>query len=77
MTSRTPPSKYVLCVDNAAYPDSLELRNVYRIVPDKSAETKKLLRVVDESGEDYLFPQRLFVPVQLPPKARPLFTKAS
>ena len=77
MTARTPPSKYVLCIDNAPYPASLEVRKVYRTVPDKGAETKKLLRVVDESGQDCLFPQRLFVPVELPAKARPLFTKAS
>ena len=77
MPSRSLPSKYVLCIDNTAYPASLELRKVYRTVPDKTAEAKKQLRVVDESGEDYLFPARMFVPVQLPPKARPLFTKAS
>jgi hypothetical protein len=77
MTLHTPASKYVLCIDSAAYPASLEGRKVYRTVPDRAAEAKRLLRVVDESGEDYLFPARLFVSAQLPPKAWPLFTKAS
>jgi hypothetical protein len=52
---------FVRCVDNAGYEATLELRKVYRVVPDDAAETKNLLRLVDESGEDYLFPAKLFV----------------
>ena len=73
MATKTLSPRWVMCVENAAYPASLELRKVYRVVPDRSAAGLKMIRVVDESGEDYLYPQRSFVPVELPPKARPLF----
>ena len=70
--------RYVLCVDNGSYKASLELRKVYRVVPDRAAEAKSLLRVVDESGEDYLFPATLFVPIDVPESATPVFeTEAS
>jgi hypothetical protein len=68
-------SRYVLCVRNGSYRASLEPRKVYRVVEDSSAEAHGLLRVVDESGEDYLFPADLFVPIELPSKARPAFAQ--
>ena len=77
MATRRMTSKYVLCIDNEEYPASLERRKVYRLVSDKLALEKKLLRVVDESGEDYLYPERLFVPVDLPSKARSLFSRSA
>lgn len=64
-----------MCVDNAGYPASLELRKVYRVVSDRAAAAHKMIRVVDESGEDYLYPQTSFVSVQVPLKARPLFVR--
>ncbi|HEY8021586.1 MAG TPA: hypothetical protein VIH93_10815, partial [Thermoanaerobaculia bacterium] len=57
---------FVLCVDNAGYEASLEPRKVYRAIDDPSAEKHGMIRVVDESGEDYLFPARLFVPIAVP-----------
>jgi hypothetical protein len=49
----------------------LERRKVYRVIPDPEAESHKLIRVVDESGEDYLFPQTCFMTIELPaPVAR-------
>ncbi len=68
-----PSGSYLLCVDNRAYPASLELRKVYRRMHDAKGDTLELVRVVDESGEDYLFPARCFVPVEVPPKARRVF----
>jgi hypothetical protein len=68
-------SRYVLCVRNGSYRASLEPRKVYRVVEDSSAEAHELLRVVDESGEDYLFPADLFVPIELPSRARPAFAR--
>jgi hypothetical protein len=65
--------RYVLCVNNGSYKASLEPRKVYRVVADAAAEAKALLRVIDESGEDYLFPARLFVPIEIPEKAEPVF----
>jgi hypothetical protein len=70
-------SRYVLCVRNGTYRASLQPRKVYRVVDDSSAEARALLRVVDESGEDYLFPADLFVPIELPAKARPAFARST
>lgn len=70
--------RFALCVSNGTYKASLEPRKVYRVLPDPVAEAKSLLRVVDESGEDYLFPASLFVPIDVPDSATPVFeTEAS
>ena len=57
--------RFVLCLRAGTYKASLEPRKVYRVVEDPVAEAKSLLRVVDESGEDYLFPAPL-VPIEVP-----------
>ena len=54
----------VLCVRNSGYPASLELQRSYKVLKDPAAEERGLLRVVDESGEDYLYPADLFVPIE-------------
>jgi hypothetical protein len=59
-------SRFAICVDNNEYPASLELHKVYRILPDDDAQADGDLRIIDESGEDYLFPAEFFVPVHLP-----------
>ena len=56
----------VICVKNGGYEASLELRKIYRVVEDTDAQAHRLLRVVDESGEDYLYPRGNFLPVILP-----------
>ncbi len=58
--------RLVVCVDNEGYPASLEKRKIYVALPDPSAERNGLLRVIDESGEDYLYPKEFFVIVALP-----------
>jgi hypothetical protein len=62
--------KFALCVHNEDYPASLEMRKVYRVVPDAGASRRGLIRVIDESGEDYLYPKshfvRVFFHAQLP-----------
>src|SRR5713101_7527501 len=64
-------SRFVVCVRNRGFAASLELRKVYRVVPDSAAEGHRLMRVVDESGEDYLFPETCFMAIELPaPVAR-------
>jgi len=71
MKKPTTTGSYVLCVKNDGYPASLLVRRLYRRVPDRSAAAHGMLRVVDESGEDYLYPEKLFVPIALPrPVAR-------
>jgi hypothetical protein len=67
MTTRKPSTpRFVLCVDNSEYPASLELHKVYRVVPDADAAYDGDLRVVDESGEDYLYPAAYFAAIDLP-----------
>jgi hypothetical protein len=58
--------RFAICVQNEEYPASLELRKLYAVVEDKFAEEHELIRVIDESGEDYLFPDSYFVRVSLP-----------
>jgi hypothetical protein len=59
---RTEP-RFVVCVKNKDYDASLELRKVYRMVSDELAAKLHLIRVIDESGEDYLYPEEYFVVV--------------
>lgn len=67
---------FVICIRNDNYAASLEQRKVYRALPDSEASSHKMLRVIDESGEDYLYPEDLFVPVELPSEVEDLFTEA-
>jgi hypothetical protein len=60
-------SQYVVCVKNDDYPASLELRKIYRILRDHGASRLGLLRVVDESGDDYLYPEDHFLAIKLTP----------
>lgn len=66
---RAPGRDFVLCIRNDECED-LEFRKVYQVLPDKVAAKDGYLRVVDESGEDYLYPESYFVPVALPLKVR-------
>lgn len=65
--------RFVRCVQNGTYGASLETRKVYRVLEDPAAEARSLLRVIDESGEDCLFPADLFVPIEVPQKAELAF----
>jgi hypothetical protein len=58
-------ARFVLCVQNKDYPASLELRKVYRVRADEQASKQRLVRVIDESGEDYLYPEEYFVFIRL------------
>lgn len=70
-------AQFVVCINNEGYPASLDLRKIYRILPDEKAAKHNLIRVVDESGEDYLYPERFFVPIQLPQAAEEAFLHAA
>jgi hypothetical protein len=56
----------MICVENHGYEASLEIRKIYEIIPDKRAEQHHQVRVIDESGEDYLFPENFFASIRLP-----------
>jgi hypothetical protein len=64
--AKTQTQQLVVCVDNEGYPASLEKRKIYVALRDLAAEKHGLVRVVDESGEDYLYPKALFRPIALP-----------
>ena len=57
---------FAICIDNEDYEVSLELRKLYETLPDPDAEKHNQIRVIDESGEDYLYPQEFFVVIDLP-----------
>jgi hypothetical protein len=57
---------FVVCIDNSGYPASLELHKIYRVIPDDDAAADGDIRVVDESGEDYLYPSACFAPIKVP-----------
>ena len=59
--------RFVVCLDNEGYPASLEVGKLYRYIPDREAEAEGLLRVVDESGEDYGFETKRFHEITVPP----------
>ena len=56
----------VVCIDNDGYPASLEKRKIYVALRDSAAEQHDLVRIIDESGEDYLYPKALFHLIELP-----------
>ena len=60
----------VVCLNNQGYAASLEKRKIYVVLPDEAAAKLGLLRVIDESGDDYLYPRGFFVQIDLPPSVR-------
>ncbi len=65
MAQQKSGKKFVLCINNEDN-DDLEVGKVYRVLPDASAARSGFLRVIDESGEDYMYAADLFVPIELP-----------
>lgn len=57
--------RFAVCIDNSDYRASLELRKLYEVLPDQQAGELQQLRVIDESGEDYLYPASRFLPIDL------------
>jgi hypothetical protein len=72
-----PKKQFFLCVNNEGYPSSLEVRKVYQALPDEVAASRGFVRVIDESGEDYLYPSARFVAVELPQAAVNAFAETS
>jgi hypothetical protein len=64
----------VLCTRNDGC-DDLDLRKLYRVVPDKQAAAQGYLRIVDESGDDYLYPAEYFAAIELPPVLAKMLAK--
>ena len=68
--------RFVICIRNEGSED-LELRKIYQVLPDEVAATDGYLRVIDESGEDYLYPEQYFIPVELPQATEKAILSAS
>ncbi|MGE5443572.1 MAG: hypothetical protein ACM3SR_03100 [Ignavibacteriales bacterium] len=69
--------RFAICIKNEDYPASLEVRKIYEVIPDAKAAKHGLVRIIDESGEDYLYPADYFIPIELPQAAESAFLKAS
>jgi hypothetical protein len=66
--------RFAVCINNSAYPDDLKLRTLYQILPDETAAKSNYIRVIDETGEDYLYPAEYFVFIDVPPEAAKALT---
>ena len=77
MAKKKSAAQFLLCIRNDDNPASLEVRKVYRTIPDEVAAAHRLVRVIDESGEDYLYPGSYFVPIEVPGAAVNVFSPAS
>lgn len=60
---------FAVCISDGGYVDDLKVRTVYRVLPDESAAKSNYLRIIDETGEDYLYPAAYFVLIEVPPEA--------
>jgi len=69
--------EFVVCINNSDYPASLELHKIYRVLVDKDATEESDIRIIDESGEDYLYPSSYFVPIQVPQTVEKSLLRAS
>ena len=69
--------KFVVCINNEDYLASLELHKIYRVLPDEDATADGDLRVIDESGEDYLYSGDRFVPISVPDAVQRSLLKAA
>jgi len=75
MNQKSKKLHYVLCVSDKKYPASLEARKIYQSIADPQAEAHGQIRVIDESGEDYLYPKDLFIPIEVPKEAVRVFAR--
>ena len=70
-------TKFVICIENSEYPVSLERRKIYEALPDSDANKIDHIRVIDESGEDYLYPTNCFVDAKLSKETQAAVAKAA
>src|SRR5919108_3457701 len=75
-SDKTPP-RFAVCINNTDYPASLELHKIYQVLPDEEAARDGDIRVIDESGEDYLYPASYFVVIEVPQEVEQAILHAS
>ena len=68
--------EYVVCIKNKDYKADLILHKIYKAIPDASLETEDL-RIIDESGEDYIYPRSYFIPIEIPAELKESFLVAA
>ena len=76
MESESTQTRFAVCINNSAYPDDLKIRTIYQVLADESAARSNYIRVVDETGEDYLYPAELFVLIDVPLEAQKALMQA-
>lgn len=77
MKTRKPsPPQFAICVNNAEYPASLDIHKIYRVLPDEDAAEDSDLRIIDESGEDYLYPAEYFIVIEVARQAAQTLVKS-
>ncbi|PDW04641.1 hypothetical protein [Candidatus Viridilinea mediisalina] len=77
MTTEQSKLRFVICIENSAYPAALERRKLYQVIPDDHAASHHLIRVIDESGEDYVYPEAYFIPVDFAPSIQEALLRAA
>ena len=65
--------RFAICINDGGYVDDLNVRTVYQVLPDESAARSNYIRVIDDTGEDYLYPANLFVPIEVPREVEEAF----
>jgi len=69
-----PRKHFALCIDNTDYQASLIPRKIYEVIPDDEAAKDDFIRVIDESGEDYLYHKSIFILIELPSEVEQVLT---
>jgi hypothetical protein len=69
--------RFAICIQNTDYPAALEVRKIYQILADDDATVNQYVRVVDESGEDYLYPTDYFLMIELPQPVQEAILRAA
>ena len=72
---KKPRRRFAVCIDNSDYQASLIPRKIYEVLPDEDAAKDDFIRVIDESGEDYLYHKSLFILVELPAEVEKILSK--
>ncbi len=76
-TTRKPRVRFAVCIRNKGYEASLEVGKLYRVIPDRKAESHGYIRIVDESGEDYGYAADRFFAIELPKPLEKALLKAA
>lgn len=74
MKDQEPNPRFAICLGDGGYVEDLRVRTVYQVLPDESAARSNYIRVIDETGEDYLYPASLFVPIEVPREVEEAFS---